>query len=1267
MTELFFKSFDTDVSAAEAGTKWTEYLRAFDRFCDVANITTDKRQISALLHFAGEEIVDIYETVRINKETEHATETEDDSTTKRKVVLVDTFAECCAKLTAHFNPKRSKTFERHMFRRLKQMPDENTLKFVTRCRTAARYCEFENVNEEIKDQVITFGSSEWLTKKALGGDEEPTLESLMKLALSREVSYSQAKSIKQPSPDQQEAANFIGKTRPHNDFRNTQASPSHSQSSTRHDGFKKPPQYQAKDCGYCGKDASHSKCPAYGTTCTGCGKKNHWVSCCRSKDKAPSQQVPRREQYKRQDRQDGRRCNFVDEENVSEFCFDIGQDKVHRRMPKATVTLHGHQVEFVIDTGSTLNIIDIKTYNEILHKPALNKPICNAFAFESKKPINFMGRFHADLKSNKIGTTAQVHVLKYESTSPNILSYDTAYNLGMIQITNNIRLDETKEAMKLKYPSLFSGKIGCLKDYMLDVKPSKRFHYRIPYHLKPQVEKLLNERVSGGLIEKCTQPTTWISACHVVPKKDPSQIRLVIDARPVNKAIIRHRHVAPTLDDIAARLKGSKVFSKVDFKEGYRQVLLHPKSRHLTTFSTHMGLFQDTRLSPGLNAGAEYFQLIVSDVIKGIDGVMNVSDDIIFFAKNDESHDRILHQLLSKLDTVGFTLNLEKSEFKTNNIDFFGVNFSADGMAPSTKRVEAFQMTTAPETASEVRSVLATANYSTRFINNFATIIAPLRELTQSDSKPFVWLPKHQRAFEDLKKGLTTNKLAYFNPAWHTEVICDASPVGLGAILVQVNPEDPNDRVIIAFASRTLSKLERKYSQVELEALVLIFAVEKFHMYVYGKKFKLYSDAKAIVFIYGGMSHKSPARIERWGLRLLPYDFELIHTPGEGNPADFLSRHPLEQPHEPCDDADLYVNFIIDNSMPVAITRNLIAQETLKDQDLQDLITAIRTSNRQIVKKSERLVDFNKQFDYLNVSSDGIILRRHQIVVPTSLRQPLVDIAHEGHLGIVKTKQLMRVKVWFPRMDQLVERRIGNCLACQACTPSNNKNMIPMQSEPVPDSVWHTVAGDFFGPLPSGHYLLGMICKTSGYPIVEVLTTTSARATIPLLDKIFSEFGIPKVFCSDNGPPFQGHEFSKYMAYLGTNHQRSTPLWPRGNAKIERFMKNLGKTVRIAQIEGKPWKQALNQFLRSYRAAPHGSTNVSPNQLIFGRNLSSRLPSAETQERTPSSLLVVVGAKSKTTLEGRNPRALNCLANSAKDPHWRNAHRGSLQRRGPSK
>ena len=288
------------------------------------------------------------------------------------------------------------------------------------------------------------------------------------------------------------------------------------------------------------------------------------------------------------------------------------------------------------------------------------------------------------------------------------------------------------------------------------------------------------------MIEKATGPTTWISACHVVPKKETGKIIMVIDARPVNKAIVRHRHITPTLDDIAARLKGATVFSKVDFKEGYRQILLHPKSRHLTVFSTHKGLYRDTRLSPGLCAGAESFQWIVGEVIKDLSGSMNVSDDIIIFGADTSSHDIALHKLLARLESVGFTANLIKCEFRLKEIDFFGVNFSAAGMAPSSKRVDALKNASAPTSASEVRSLLAVANYSARFIKDFASIVAPLRELTKPEVV-FTWLPEHEAALSKLKESFTTDRLGYFDTNWNTEVFCDARP-GLSGILVQSNP-----------------------------------------------------------------------------------------------------------------------------------------------------------------------------------------------------------------------------------------------------------------------------------------------------------------------------------------------------------------------------------------------------------------------------------------------------------------------------------------------
>ena len=1121
--------------------------------------------LAGLLHVSGQTVAAIWKTLS-KKDNE------------------DSFEEAAAKLTTHFNPKKNKIYERHIFRSLKQLSDESTLTFATRLRTASRYCEFNCVDEEILQTILQNGSSDWLTQRVMQDQDQPTLESLLKTASAKELSTMQVNEMRAKPEFVNNISNSLYGNRAN---------------MANRDG----------PCGYCGRDKTHTSCPAKDKNCNACGKKGHFESVCRSKshkNKNNNSQPRPRDRARR-------KVNYianargVDDEITEYNCFSINYPKPSEKLPKTRIQFLGHSTNFVIDSGSELNIIDIDEYNRIKCKPELHRPLSNVYRFDSNTPINFIGSFKTTLDGCKGSAEAKIQVLERPSASPNILGYESALALGLIKIINNIEQQpQPKSSMKERYPELFSGEIGCLKNFQLklyediSVKPTKMFHYRIPYHLQKQVSEHLDKNEKRGLIEKATGPTSWISASHVVPKKD-GRIRLVIDARPVNKAIIRHRYITPTLDDIATKLNGSTVFSKIDLQEAYRQIKLAPESRHLTVFSTHQGLYRDTRLSMGMNAAAENFQWIVADQIKDLKGCINVSDDIIVHGRTYKEQDENLHKLLERLQKIGFTARLDKCEFGKSDIDFFGVNFSAKGMSPSESRVEAFQKAKAPNTFSELRSLLASANYSSRFINNFAGIVAPLRELLK-ESSPFKWLPEHDKALKCLKSEFTTHKLAYFNTRWNTEVICDASPVGLGAILTQVNPEDENDKVIIQFNSKSLSPLEKKYSQVEREALALVFAVEKFHQYLYGKRFKLYTDAKAIVFIYGNLNHKSPARIERWGLRLLPYNFEIVHTPGESNPADYLSRHPVEPAKDACNDADLYVNFIVDSTIPRAITRAQIGKATREDPEMQTLTRAITDSNHNLVKKSESLKEYNSIFNELSVSSDGIILRKHQIVVPKQLRSHMVDIAHEGHLGIVKTKGLMRLKVWFPRLDHMVETKIGGCLACQACTTTNNKMIIPLMSEPVPNQVWKSISGDFFGPLPSGHYLLSIVCKTSGYPIVEVLSSTSAQSVIPVCDRIFSEFGIPEIFGSDNGPPFQSREFSNYCAYMGIKHQRSTPYWPRGNAKCERLMKSLGKVVRTAQIEKKHWRQCLNQFLRN------GSTGTSPNQLMFGRNISSRLP-----------------------------------------------------------
>ena len=238
----------------------------------------------------------------------------------------------------------------------------------------------------------------------------------------------------------------------------------------------------------------------------------------------------------------------------------------------------------------------------------------------------------------------------------------------------------------------------------------------------------------------------------------------------------------------------------------------------------------------------------------------------------------------------------------------------------------------------------------------------------------------------------------------------------------------------------------------------------------------------------------------------------------------------------------------------------------------------------------------------------SVLLFNNRIVIPSSLQQKVINIAHEGHHGIVKTKQLLREKFWFPQMNNMVENTLAQCIPCLASTPSNNTE--PLKMTKLPSKPWSHVSADFYGPLPTGEYVLVLMDDHSRFPIAEVITSTSAKAVIPKLDNVFATFGIPDELKTDNGPPFQSYEFAQLADYLGFHHRRITPLWPRANGEAEQFMKPLGKAIKTAHLENLNWKQELYKFLRNYQATQHITTGIPPAQAqaMFGRNTKTKLP-----------------------------------------------------------
>jgi transposase InsO family protein len=769
-----------------------------------------------------------------------------------------------------------------------------------------------------------------------------------------------------------------------------------------------------------------------------------------------------------------------------------------------------------------------------------------------------------------------------------------------------------------KYPKLFSG-IGKLKSRQVSlhiddsVKPVAQSR-RTPFHLREKVDKEIQSLLEQDIIEPVLgEPTPWVSPIVTPPKKDPEQIRLCVDMREANRAIERERHQVPTVDEIVSDLDGATVFSKLDLKAGYHQLELDPKSRSITTFSANGKLYRYKRLSFGVSSASEVFNEAIQSVIQDVPGTKNISDDIIVYGKGTEHHDQIMDQALSKISESGLTLNKSKCVFNQSSVDFFGVVVGPEGVSPDPKKVESIQKMEPPTNVAEARSFLGMINYSARFIPNYATISEPIRRLTRKDVS-WEWGPDQDNAFHTLKQHLQSSKvISYFRPGQDIEVIVDASPYGLGAILSQ------NERVV-AYASRSLTDTESRYSQIEREGLAVVWACEHFDMYLRGAKhFTVISDHKPLETLFS--KRKLTLRLERWSLRLQPYKFTIKYRPGQDNAADYMSRHPDVAKQTSSREqtiAELYVNFITESSVPRAMSLDDIKTATAADHTLCLAMELVRTGRWFEVQyyrddpeiNYRDLCDLKLVRDDLTCHPDGILLMDTRIVVPASLREASVNIAHEGHQGMARTKALIRSKLYFPRMNEAVERAVRNCPACQLVT-SSPPPMEPLNMSEFPSGPWEELSLDFCGPLPSGEYLMVLIDEYSRYPVIEILRSTSASTVIPILDKVLSTLGIPKVIKTDNGPPFTSYDFRQFATYMGFRHRRITPLWPRANAQAERFNRPLLKTVHAAKAEGKNWRQELHKFLRQYRGTPHPCTGFPPYSLMFNRDPRTRLPQVE--------------------------------------------------------
>lgn len=293
-------------------------------------------------------------------------------------------------------------------------------------------------------------------------------------------------------------------------------------------------------------------------------------------------------------------------------------------------------------------------------------------------------------------------------------------------------------------------------------------------------------------------------------------------------------------DEIASKLTNKAVFTVLDMKDGYFQVKIDNQSSDYCTFGTPFGRYQFCRLPFGLSSAPEVFQRKNFELFGDIDGVEIYFDDLIISGETEADHDKNLKCVLDRAVKYNIKFNQDKIQFKSKEVKFLGQVFSKNGVKASNSHINAILEMPNPQNKADLLRLLGMAKFLGKFIPNLSKVSAPLRTLTRHDVE-WKWASEHDESLRQLKHLLTNAPvLTFFDPSLPMEIETDASKNGIGSCLLQNGHP-------VAFASRSLTKSEINYAQIEKELLAILFSCQKFHYYVYGvKNVKVCSDHKPL-------------------------------------------------------------------------------------------------------------------------------------------------------------------------------------------------------------------------------------------------------------------------------------------------------------------------------------------------------------------------------------------------------------------------------------
>ncbi|EFO91976.1 hypothetical protein CRE_11440 [Caenorhabditis remanei] len=989
------------------------------------------------------------------------------------------------------------------------------------------------------------------------------------------------------------------------------------QKSKKNTPEKKDSKQPPSACYRCGgnhwvRDCEHKK-----VTCSYCKKPGHLEKCCRNKN--------------RENKSPKVKTVYIGAASID------GAERIYRQ-----VQINGHCVKMLLDTGADITLLSQNDWTA-LGRPKLEKPTIKVKS-ATHEPVKIFGSLHCKYMMNG----RQESGVAFVSNTDTLLGRDwiskdkelwkflqNSEKINRVSVTEPAcnYLGGTRErlieAIGTKYKEIMKPGLGkCTKTKAtLTLKPNARPIFRkarpVTYSARPMVSAEIERLNQTGVISPVDH-SEWAAPVVAVKKKNGS-IRLCADfSTGLNDAIESNNHPLPTSDDIFAKLNGGNFFTQIDLAEAYLQVEMDPDSQKLLVINTHLGLFTYNRLPFGVKSAPGIFQQIMDTMLNGLEGVSTYLDDIIICGSTIEEHNERVFKVFGRIQEYGFRIKMEKCSFLMEEIKFLGFIINKQGRRPDPEKVLHIKNMPEPTNVSQVKSFLGLIQFYGQFVKQLFRLRQPLDNLTAKDTD-FKWTLECQKSFDTIKEILQSDLLlTHYNPNLPIIVAADASQYGIGATISHRFP-DGTEKTIYHI-SKTLSKTQRNYSQIEKEGFGLITAVTKFHKFIHGRKFTLRTDHKPLLTIFGGKKGVpvyTANRLQRWATILLNYDFDIeyINTKDFGQ-VDALSRLIDEQNAEKAPEDFVIAQVELDpvdqlsqNLSFLPITAKTISFQTGKDTLLTDVLNSLKSGKWPKSEKGTEMWNMCNRKDEFSIVNDCIVLGE-RVVIPTVLRQKVLKTLHRAHPGIVRMKMLARSYVYWPGIDKDIEKVVKSCDECASAAKNPVKNLL--YSWPIPKKPFERVHVDFAGPV-DGMYYLVFVDSFSKWPEVYATTSTTTAATIKILAKVFGQFGNPETLVSDNGPQFTSQTFQEFTAANGITHVRSPPYHPQSNGQAERFVDTLKRALCKLRGEGNT-ETALQTFLQVYRSTPCPSVpnNQSPAEAFIGRKMRTVLNLLLPHKPTPS-------------------------------------------------